>query len=137
MRDDSRNRMFPVGLYGTLLVGLFGITFPELIAPVENAACTVVSLPLRAYSILLNEQPVLAASRVPTPEGLEEAQLKRVLEGALGPVGYAPLVCQVIERRRPSPGAAVDELVLSVTRAEVADFAPLVTVFPKLKPMTP
>ena len=35
--EDARHRLFPVGLYATLLIGLFGVTFPELLAPVEAA----------------------------------------------------------------------------------------------------
>ena len=30
--------MFPVGLYGTLLAALFGVTFPAALAPFEAAA---------------------------------------------------------------------------------------------------
>ena len=63
--EDARHRLFPVGLYATLLIGLFGVTFPELLAPVEVGARTVVTLPLRAYSILLDGQPAIAAESAP------------------------------------------------------------------------
>ncbi len=127
MREASRHRMFPVGLYGILLVGLFGVTFPELVRPVETVARTVVALPLRAYSILLEAQPVLASSSVPAPLGRLEGQGRSAVRGAIGPPGYAPRVCRVLERRT-GPLGFVDELILDATVGELRRAAPLVTI---------
>ena len=46
----GRNRVFPVGFYGTLLVGVFALFFGSLLATPESWLRTFVSLPLRAYS---------------------------------------------------------------------------------------
>lgn len=126
MRDDARNRTFPVGLYGTLLVGLIGLTFPAMFAPVEQVARTIVTLPLRAYSILLDSNPVLAASRDPSLPAEIPGRSESVLRDARGPMGYSARVCRVLERR-VGPLGLVDELTLDCTQAELQGCAPLVT----------
>ena len=130
MGAASRNRMFPVGLYATLLVGLVGITVPELVAPAEVAARTVVTLPLRAYAILFNEHPALAATGESTfGDELFAAQAKAALAGAKGPNGpsrYVPIVCRV-RARRGRPSGPVDELVLDCRPDVARGCAPLVT----------
>ena len=119
--------MFPVGLYGTLLAALFGVTFPAALAPVEAAARTIVCLPLRAYSMSGVANPVVAAA-TPTPASDVFADLgKSVLAGGRGPAGYLPQVCRVRDKRA-GPSGIVDELELDVTVSELQSAAALVTV---------
>jgi hypothetical protein len=123
--------MFPVGLYATLLVGLFGVTFPELLAPVESVARTAVTLPLRAYSILFDARPALAAA-APDPQLAPLAgQSASTMRGARGPRGFTPKVLRVVDRR-VGPLGVVDELILARTRGELRGCALLVTAGPGL-----
>ncbi len=124
---EPRNRLFPVGLYATLLVGVFGVTFPELIAPVESLARTAVTLPLRAYSILFDGRPALAASEPKASLQGVVGLSQSTLRGGSGPVGYSPRVCLVVDRR-VGPLGVVDELILARSRDELMGCAPLVTV---------
>ena len=127
MRDGLRNRTFPVGLYGTLLAGLVGLTFPQIFAPVEVLARTLVTLPLRAYSILLEKSPAMTLALDPGEQGVVLGLVDSTLRDARGPAGHTPRVCQVIERR-VGPLGLVDELVLDATRGELMNCSPLVTI---------
>lgn len=119
--------MFPVGLYGTLLAALFGVTFPAALAPFEAAARTVVCLPLRAYSISGTASPVLAGTTDPaSPEVLTDLG-RAVMKGGRGPEGYLPQVFRVRETGA-GPAGMVDELVLDATVAELRGTASVVTV---------
>ena len=61
--EDARHRLFPVGLYATLLIGLFGVTFPELLAPVE-AGDRLAKLQIKMDGKITQETPLYAAEDV-------------------------------------------------------------------------
>lgn len=119
--------MFPVGLYGTLLAALFGVTFPAALAPFEAAARTLVCLPLRAYSMGGTATTVLAGTTDPAvPEVLTDLG-RAVMKGGRGPAGFLPQVFRVRENLA-GPAGMVDELVLDATVAELRGAASMVTL---------
>lgn len=127
MQNDSKNRMFPVGLYGTLLAGLFGVTFPGALAPIESAARTLVCLPLRAYSLIGTANPVLANTTDPGPPTVLDDLGRATRRAGRGPIGFLPKVFRVRESRS-GPLGTIDELVLDATVGELRGAAAVVTV---------
>ncbi|MCA8954466.1 MAG: hypothetical protein KDC87_00240 [Planctomycetes bacterium] len=121
-----------MGLYATLLVGLFGITFPAFLAPLENTARAVVCLPLRAYGWILGSGTVHAAGGAPRwNDALLAAEATRALESARGPVGYHPRICRVRDREE-GPSGRVDVLELAATCGALRGAASPVTLGPAL-----
>ncbi len=142
-------RLFPVGFYGILLASVFGLFFEdELAAPVAWAR-TVVSLPLRAYAVVLSPAPAYASEsdRAPSSgtdtsadtaaqiEALRRELLLRLehatLAGSRSPgAGYLPRVHAVVERRRHR--GCIDVLVLAASRRDVLHSHALVTAGDRL-----
>ena len=143
--------MFPVAFYGILLASVFGLFFQHYVQTPESWLRTVVSLPLRAYSILWSPSPVYASdTRSPgerTPgertqadrtEMLRSELLRRLgrtaLAGAvppgMGPPGkgptYVPRVYAVVDRRRNRVGM-VDQLCLWALAEDLVGCHPMVT----------
>ena len=138
--------MFPVAFYGILLASVFGLFFHRVLETPESWLRTVVSLPLRAYSILCSPTPVYAATaRSPgaRTEMLRQALLRRLrrtaLAGARPPSGplagagatYVPRVHAVVDRHRDQTGV-VDQLSLGVPFKDLVGCHPMVTAGDRL-----
>ncbi len=141
--------MFPVGFYGILLASVFGLFFHRVLSTPESWLRTVVSLPLRAYSILWSPAPVYAAtpstpasSAAAHTELLRRELLRRLSSTALagarppsGPLGtgatYVPRVHAVVDRCRSQTGV-VDRLRLGAAPHELVGCHPMVTAGDRL-----
>ncbi|MHC5070854.1 MAG: hypothetical protein ACYTGO_10260 [Planctomycetota bacterium] len=149
MDGGGPSRMFPVGFYGVLLASVFGLFLHRYLDTPESWLRTVVSLPLRAYSILLSPAPVHAAAETRPPAAathtamLRDELLRRLRHTALagsrppadftvgGGAAYLPRVHAVLARRSGRAGL-VDELVLAASHQDVLDSHPMVTAGDRL-----
>lgn len=134
-REARCRRLFPVGLYGLLLVSVFGLFFEPLLATPESWLRTVVSLPLRAYSIVWSPPPAYAATSATAASITTlRRELRRRLEqtalaGGLSPGdGYRPRVHAVVGRQRGPAG----QLVLAAGPEDVQNSHPMVTAGDRL-----
>lgn len=121
-----------MGLYGLLVASVFGLFFQGQLETPLSWLRTVVSLPLRAYSIVWSPPPAFAAteSTAANATRLRRELVRRledtVLAGGRSPgAGYAPRVHGVVDRSH-------DTLVLAASRQDVAGCHPLVTAGDRL-----
>lgn len=127
---EGGRRLFPLGLYATLLLGFCALALPDLTAGAERWLTGVQCLPLRAWQNLLGRSAA-AARREPAdrPPASFPARMRRAaLRGARERVvGYEPIVCRVVATERSGGAELPSVLVLDRPGAEVEGCATFVT----------
>lgn len=136
----SRQRAFPAGLYGLLLLALCALTVPALGRPIENTLLGAVACwPGRLAGWL--QSPVRAAADPATAERLVELGADLVQRMAAADFAGAPpewladctpVVCQVLAVDRPGGGGEPSELHLDRAAGELTEALPFVTKGPAL-----
>ena len=126
---------FPVWLWGSLLLALLLLTQPAAVRRIEALGGRVVTLPLRAISVLAPREVRGAADdtarRAVASLAVADlsARVERVV--SLRPSGVSTALLAspvgVIERRASAPGA-VDELVLDARRSDLGSALTYATV---------
>ena len=112
-------RLFPLGLYATLLAACCALVLPGLAAPVERVMLGATTLPLRVHGVFTG-RPAMAATAEPLPrvvsagERLAGSLQREALAGSrpLVQQGLRPVVCRVVDHEHSSTrsGARVHAL---------------------------
>lgn len=127
MRGVGR-KLFPVGLYASLLVALLALLRPQLVAPVESWLSTAAALPFRAYGEALPRDANAASAVIERSSRRVGEFWRRVeaREAALWPAvlmeSHEPVVCRVL-----ACDLASGVMRLDATGAELAGVEPFVT----------
>jgi hypothetical protein len=122
MRGSS-SRMFPVGLYATLLLALCCVAVPELGAPAEAALRTVQTWPLRWAAEWTPRTPLeLDPQRIEALAAeLERREVAAALRGGRPPSGaLVPVVCRVLALEGRGGADLPSRLVLDRGAADLA-----------------
>lgn len=120
-------RVFPVGLYATLLAALCCIAAPAVPRCLQDMLTSVQCLPLRAWAVL-----TAPSAPGPSPVRAEDLEFDRVMARFVRLEGIVegdlePVPARVVERRGRGGGGLPAELVLDVAAQDLAGAADFVT----------
>lgn len=134
MAAHGRARLFPVGLYATLLGALCWLAVPGLTRPVEGGVLAAAALPLQGYAaalgVLGSPEDGAVMREIELYEELGRRQELVAVGGARQwvPTDLQPVHCRVLSRGgRGGGGGAASELILDRSYRELSDCTGWVT----------